>query len=131
MLPRSSIDEAEAYELPSLRSPESDDGDEDTRDEAAKLLSPDVDHKSNNERVGNEAYGSRGAVGADEDEVVGKGSSVEALIERVSLGCHSTSYRSHGSTLIICIPRCMTPPPIGISLIHSLYHPQMIRRCRP
>ena len=81
---RFSIGEAESYELPPLRE-EVDDGDEDTRDEAAKLLRRSTDGKrfSEEEHEGHSRSGR--AVELEEDEIVGKGSSVEALIERVSL----------------------------------------------
>jgi len=81
---RFSIGEAESYELPPLGG-EIDDGDEDTRDEAAKLLRRSTDGKrfSEEDQEGHSRSGK--AVELDEDEIVGKGSSVEALIERVGL----------------------------------------------
>ena len=82
---RSNIDEAEAFELPPIRASKFDEEDEDARNEAAKLLGRDEDGKRHSEEDDDqELLRTRRSVEIDVDEIVGKGSSVEALIARVS-----------------------------------------------
>ena len=121
---RFSIGEAESYELPPLGG-EIDDGDEDTRDEAAKLLRRSTDGKRFSEEEQERPLRSGGAVELEGDEIVGKGSSVEALIERVSL----VSWHQR-------LAQCLAVSANGHScrenqLNFRLFRPPTTRACRP